>query len=99
MRFMRAYVLPRGRFGGGGGADVAEPAVPPLVFEDGFEQVAPAEIRPEHGRDDDLRVGDLPEEEIRHPHLAARPDEKVRIGHARGREVGGEGLFVEAGRR
>ena len=40
------------------------------------------EIGPEDGRDPDLRVGDLPEQEIGDPHLAARPDEQVGVREA-----------------
>ena len=80
----------RGSRAGGrssGGPDVAETALPVLVFEDGLEEVRRPEIGPEDRRDPDLGVGDLPEQEVRDPHLAARPDEQVGIGQAGGVEM------------
>ena len=51
-----------------------------------------------------LRVGDLPQEEVRDPELAGRADEEVGVGQAVGREVGrdrllGHGRRVEPPRR
>src|SRR5712691_257508 len=48
---------------------------PPLVVDDGAIQIARTEVRPQRRRDPELRVGDLPEQEIRHAHLAAGADE------------------------
>src|SRR5687767_306939 len=48
--------------------DLAEPTVPALELRDGEVQVARAEVRPELGRDQELGVGDLPQEEVRDPH-------------------------------
>src|SRR5688500_14806906 len=44
------------------GADRAVAPLPPLVGEDGFEQIAPAEVRPQGLGHPDLGVRDLPEE-------------------------------------
>src|SRR5438552_17432868 len=44
------------------------------------------EVRPQRRGDPQLGVRDLPQEEVRDPHLAAGPDEQVRIGHAHGVE-------------
>src|SRR6187455_49763 len=52
------------------GAHPAVAPLPSLVGEDGFEQVAPAEVRPERLGHPDLGVGDLPEQEVAHPQLA-----------------------------
>src|SRR2546430_13676872 len=42
-----------------------EPASPPLEFGDRAVEVGDGEVRPEGRRDPQLRVGDLPQEEIR----------------------------------
>ena len=57
--------------------------------------MALTEVGPECVADPDLGVGDLPEEEVRHPHLSARPDEEVGVGLAGRVEVPGQGHFVD----
>src|SRR5262249_60100421 len=84
-----------GRVGGGGSprSSRPDPAVAPLallVVEDGLEEVLPPEVGPENVRDPDLGVRDLPQQEVRDPHLAARADEEVGIGLARRVEVRGQ---------
>ena len=76
--------------------DAAVAAVPLLVVDHRFEQVAAPEIRPQHVGDVDLRVRDLPEQEVADAHLAARADEQVGIGLAGGVEQVAEPLLVEA---
>src|SRR5438105_1851315 len=61
----------------------AEPSRPALEFENRFVERARGEVRPEVGGDPELGVRDLPQEEVRDPHLAARPDEEIGIGHVR----------------
>src|SRR5712691_1954939 len=57
-----------------------EPARPALEIGERAIELERTEVRP-HGRGDpQLGVGDLPQEEVRYPHLAAGPDEQVRIG-------------------
>src|SRR6266540_497624 len=75
-----------------------DPAVTPfalLVVDDGLKEVSPAEVRPQHVGDPDLDVGDLPEEEVRDPELAARADQEVGVGLSGGVEVGGERRLVD----
>src|SRR5207244_11916652 len=55
-----------------------------LEFGHGSIEIDGAEVRPERRRDPELCIGDLPQEEVRDPHLAARADQQIRIG-----EVGG----------
>src|SRR6266702_3798230 len=74
-------------------AKLAEPTVPmshateppraALEFENRAVERARPEIRPEVGRDPELGVGDLPQEEVGDPHLSARADEEIGIGHVR----------------
>ena len=90
-----ARIAERARFKRGADSPVATLAL--LVVGDGLEQVLAPEVRPEHVGHPDLRVGDLPEQEVRDPHLAARADEQVGVGLARGVEVGREGLLGDAG--
>src|SRR4051812_40411875 len=49
-----------------------EAALAALVVGDGLEQVPAAEVRPQRVGDPQLRVGELPQHEVREPHLAAR---------------------------
>src|SRR5207247_255199 len=59
---------------------------PLLELGHGLVEVARAEVRPEHGRDQKLRVRDLPQEEVRDPHLAAGADQEIGVGDVRGVE-------------
>src|SRR3954468_14268444 len=68
------------------GDHAAVAPLPLLEVEDRFEEVPLAEVRPEGGSDPDLAVSDLPEEEVGHAHLAARPDQQIGIGNAGGAE-------------
>ncbi len=61
----------------------------------GGEQVIASEFGPEDVGDPDLGVGDLPEQEIAHAHLAGGADQEVRVGHPLGGQVGGESSFVD----
>src|SRR5438094_552262 len=66
--------------------DPAEPARPPLELGDRAVEVDGAEVRPESRCDPQLGVGDLPQEKVRHAHLAARPDQEVGVRHVGGVE-------------
>src|SRR5512141_2415684 len=57
--------------------DTAVAAVPALKVDDRLVQVAAAEIGPERPGDVHLGVGDLPQKEVRYPHLAAGADEEI----------------------
>src|SRR5688500_1434250 len=71
--------LPDGRGLGLVGGDAAVPALAALVLEDGLEQLAAPEVRPERVGDPDLRVGDLPQQEVRDAHLAGGADQQVGV--------------------
>ena len=68
--------------------DAAVPALALLELRDRLEEVAGPEVGPEDGRHVDLGVRDLPEEVVRDAHLAARPDEEVRVGQPGRVELG-----------
>src|SRR5919197_92267 len=51
----------------------AEAAVALLEVADGLEQVLPVEVGPQHRCEPQLRVGRLPQQEVRRPLLAAGP--------------------------
>ena len=68
---------------GRSGGDAAEAAVAPLELEQGVVQLPAAEVRPEHGRDHELGVGQLPEQEVADALFARRADEQVGIGACR----------------
>src|SRR5262249_21919336 len=53
---------------------------PALELDEGAVEIARTEVRPQRRRDPELRVGDLPQEKVRHAHLAAGADEQVGIG-------------------
>src|SRR6476646_6894948 len=78
-----------------GRSDRAVAAIALLIGGDGVQQVLHPEVRPQGVGDPDLRVGDLPEQEVAHAHLAARSDQQVRIGLAGGVQIRGELPLVE----
>src|SRR5438552_679952 len=47
------------------GRDPAESPLPPLILEDGLEQVAPRDVGPEDRRDVEIGVGELPQQKVR----------------------------------
>src|SRR5438105_7680922 len=53
--------------------------LPPGVRADGLVEILHREVRPERGRRPHLRVGDLPQKEVRYAQLAAGADEEVRV--------------------
>src|SRR5262249_57085806 len=56
-----------------------------------LQELALAEVGPQRFGHVHLGVGELPEEEVAEPHLAARPDEEVRVRDAARAEVVREG--------
>src|SRR5438128_2048538 len=65
-----------------------------IVLERGAEILA-AEVGPELVHEHELRVGSLPEQEVRDPELARGSDQEIRIGHVRLVQKGRESLLVE----
>src|SRR5215203_3174325 len=61
-------------------ADAAEAPLTLLEVADGLEQVLTREVGPEHGGEPQLRVRELPEQEVRRAHLAAGPDQQIGVG-------------------
>src|SRR5205085_11786394 len=49
------------------------------VFGQGRPEVVHGEVRPRLVDEDELRVGELPEEEVRDPAVAPGPDQQVRV--------------------
>lgn len=76
-------------------AEATESALAMLVGVDGLEQVKAVEVGPEAVGDEDLGVGDLPEEEVGDALLAGGADDEVGVGHVRGVEGAGDGGLVE----
>src|SRR3989442_13055377 len=65
--------------GPSGVGDAAEATVALLVVADRLVQELAVEVGPEHGREPQLCVGRLPEQEIGDAHLPSRPDQKVGV--------------------
>lgn len=63
------------------GLDCPKAPMPPGVVFERFVELRLAEIRPERGRDDQFGVGNLPQQKITDPHLAARADQHIRVGN------------------
>ena len=82
-------------FVGEGFAEATEAAFAALVVGDGFEEMEAVEVGPEAVGDEDLGVGDLPEEEVGDALLAGGADDEVGVGHVRGVEGAGDGGLVE----
>src|SRR5688572_14206565 len=60
-------------------SSTAEAASSRRVVREGPPQVVLAEVWPERLHEDELRVGQLPEQEVREPQLARGADEQVGI--------------------
>ena len=55
--------------------------------------MVPAEVGPQHLGEDQLAVGQLPQQEVRDAELARRPHHQIGIGHVGEVEVAGDGLL------
>jgi len=66
-----------------------------LVGVDGFEKMEAVEVWPEAVGDEDLGVGDLPEEEVRDALFAGGADDQVWVGHVRSVEGAGDAGLIE----
>src|SRR5439155_623321 len=71
---------------------------PALEVDEGTVEVTGPEVRPQRGRDPELRIRDLPEQKVRHAHLAAGADEKIGIGDVARVEGGAHVAFGNSGR-
>src|SRR5439155_17494992 len=59
----------------------AEPPSPPRVRCKRLAQIVWPEVGPVAIDENQLRIGELPEEEVRYPQLAGGPDQQVGVGH------------------
>ncbi len=73
-------------------ARLAVAPLAPRVVRDGRREVGLREVGPEDGREKELGVGRLHQEEVAHARLARGPDHQVGVGHAGRVQVPGEGL-------
>ncbi len=73
-------------FVGDGVGESAETALALLVVRDGFEEMDAAEVGPKAIGDQELRVGDLPEEEVGDALLPGGADDEIGVGHVAGVE-------------
>src|SRR5438067_9873626 len=91
----RASSLTAPRFGRRSGGDAPEAPLAALEREHRLEQLASAEVGPQHARDVELRVRDLPQQEVRDPLLARRADEQVGVWTVGGVEPRGDRVVVD----
>src|SRR5689334_23282351 len=63
-----------------------EASIATLIVHDRPIEIGCAEVRPQRRGDPQLRVSDLPQQEVRDPHLPAGADQQIRIRHAVGVE-------------
>src|SRR5438876_7407593 len=73
----------------------AEAPAPRRVLLEGGAQLGLAEVGPPAVDEDELGVGELPEQEVRDPELAGGADEEIGIGHLGRVQVRGDELFVD----
>src|SRR5215208_6604226 len=73
----------------------AEPAAALRIGGEGGAKLAGAEVGPQRVDEHELGVRELPEEEVRDPELAARPDQQVGIGKVRRMEVRRDHVLVD----
>src|SRR6188474_2234978 len=76
----------------------AEAASAGRVLLDRAAQVALSEVGPERVDEDKLRVGSLPEQEVRHAQLPGRTDEEIGVRHLRSVEPRRDGVLVDVPR-
>src|SRR5262245_5701859 len=79
--------------GGSATSAPAEAAAAAGVLVDRGAQVLGAEVRPQRVDEDELGVGELPEQEIRDPQLARGPDQEIGIGQVGRVEAIGDRLL------
>src|SRR5207253_4164841 len=72
----------------------AEAAPAAGVVVEGGAELPLAEIGPERVDEDELGVGELPQEEVRDPQLAGGTDQKVGVRHVGRVEIGRERFLV-----
>src|SRR5262249_19662044 len=76
----------------------AEPAPALGVLSERLPEVAAVEVWPELVDEHELGVGELPEHEVRHAQLPARPDQQVGIGELGRVEVRRKHVLVDLAR-
>src|SRR5580698_1514600 len=80
---------------GRSGVDGAEAADPALEVDDRLVEVTPAHVGPEDLGEDQLAVGQLPEQEVRDAGLARGANDQVGVGHVGKVEVAPDRLLVD----
>ena len=59
----------------------AKASMPLIILLDSGVELGFSEIGPKRRRDDQLGVGDLPEQKVANAHLAAGADQQIRVGN------------------
>src|SRR5207302_1356668 len=80
-------------------ANTAVAAFALLKFHQSFQEPGAVEVRPERLGHKNLRVGDLPKQEIAQAHLAAGSNQQVRVRQATGIQMPRELLLSDLRRR
>jgi len=78
--------------------DRAEAPIAALVLPDRGEEVGAAKVGPEDVGEDQLGVGELPQQEVRDPILAGGSHQHVGVGHVGRVQVAAQDLLVDAAR-
>src|SRR5918992_4869645 len=79
-------------------SSAAEAAAAARVLDERLPQVAFAEVGPERVDEDELRIGELPEEEVGNAQLAGRANEEIRLGHLRRIQPRSDRVLVDVAR-
>src|SRR6266581_8123141 len=77
-------------------ADAPITALAFLKFEQGLQQSRAVEVWPERLGDENLRIRNLPEQEIADAHFAAGADQQVGVRQALGIQVPGQPFLADA---
>src|SRR5262249_58334364 len=77
------------------GSPAAESPLAGRVLDQSCSQVVLAEVRPRLLDEDELRVRELPEQEVRDPLIARRTDQQIGIGQIWLVQRSGEGVFID----
>ena len=79
-------------------SSTAEAPAAVRVLGERSPELALSEVGPEGVDEDELGVGELPEEEVRDAELAGRPDEEIGLGHLGRVEARRDRVLVDVAR-
>src|SRR5258708_12931548 len=75
--------------------DFSKAPIAALILEDGVEEGAPVEVRPQHRGDVQLGIGELPQQKVRQALLTGGANQQIGVAPRRRVQLGADRLFVD----